>query len=202
MHGRMGNGFRQTSLQQFAVVTFLNVEGTSVVYDDHEKVVIGARALAVAAELLIEFLEVVAKGSHSRTVAGPEDDTAAMVGECLPNEILSKPACIQKLPTGYGQDRLAELFGQRLNGFAVAPQGRAVNGGNAQWRQRIRKARARSRPAALSGLSGVESAFSAWRTRINVVVVPGGDRILFGVPPPAQVMMNGMINVRNIIRLV
>lgn len=60
-----------------------------------------------------------------------------MLGECFLNEILRKLVRIQKLPTGYGQDRQAEVFGQRLNCFAVAPQGRAVYGGNAQWRQGI-----------------------------------------------------------------
>ena len=164
-------------------MTFLNVDGTAVVYDDHEKSVINPWALAVAAELLVELLEVAAPGVYSRAVAGSEDDTAAMVGECLLNEILRKLAGIQKLLTGYGQDRQAEVFRQRLNCFAVAPQGRAVYGGNAQWRQGLHQGES-ALPAGC--------AQRAFRGRIN----------LFGVPPPVQLMMTGTISARNIIRLV
>lgn len=116
---------------------FLNVDGAAVIYEDREKIVIGPRALAVAAGLVIAFLGVTAPGACSRAAAGPEDDTAPMAGECFLNEILRKRARIQKLRAGYGQDRYTKVFAQRRNCFAVAPQGGAGYGDNAQWRQGI-----------------------------------------------------------------
>lgn len=62
-------------------MTFLNVDGTAVVYGDEEKVIIGARVLAVTTELLIAFLESVPPDSHRSAVAGPDDDIVALTRE-------------------------------------------------------------------------------------------------------------------------